>query len=228
VRVLGTFEGPDGCGKSTMLAGVRQYLIDRGVPVRTGPSLGAFLPTLDSADAFRDWVLYSDGLDVAATLLNAATARLAQLLETEREGDHVLLLDRGSLTVKFSAIAHGMGSQRPEAQVREALAGPLQALATVERGAASDVPTRSLVILPRLGMKTIERRLSSREAISERYYRYLTVLHDQFQAQVPEESHVVDAEGVLTDGISFVGELLRGDKRGNVDRPGASGPLESP
>jgi hypothetical protein len=120
-----------------------------------------------------------------------------------------VLLDRGTLTVKFSAIAHGMGSRRSEAHVRAALAGPLQALADVEREAASDVPTRSVVLLPRLGMQTIERRLGSHEAISERYYRYLTVLHDQFQAQLPEDSHVVDAEGALAESISFAGDWLR-------------------
>jgi thymidylate kinase len=207
MRVLGVFEGPDGCGKSTLLAGVRQHLTDRGVPVRTGPGLGAFLPTLNSADAFRDWVLRSDGLDVAATLLDAATQRLTQLLETEHEGDHVLLLDRGPLTVKFSAIAHGIG-QRTEPQVRAALARQLRALAAAERKAAKQVPTRSIVILPSLGMQTIERRLGTREQISERYHDYLTVLHDQFQAHLPKGSYVVEAEGVLTESIMFARELL--------------------
>lgn len=210
MRVLGVFDGPDGCGKSTLVAGVRQHLTDRGVPVRTGQSLGAFLPALNSADAFRDWVLRSDGLDVGATLLDAATTRLAQLLEKEREGDQVLLLDRGPLTVKFSAIAHGIASQRTEPQVRAALAGPLQALAAAQRKAANHVATRSIVILPRLGMQTIERRLGTREQISERYHHYLTLLYEQFQAPLPEESHVVEAEGVLTESITFAAELLRG------------------
>jgi thymidylate kinase len=210
MRVLGTFDGPDGCGKSTLLAGVRQHLTGRGIPVRTGPGLGAFLPTLNSsADAFRDWVLRSDGLDVAATLLDAATKRLTQLAETEHDGDHILLLDRGPLTVKFSAIAHGIASQRTEPQVRAALAGLLHALAAAEKKIASDTPTRNIVILPRLGMPTIERRLGTREQISDRYHHYLTLLYGQFQAPLPTESHIVEAEGLLTDSITFAVDALR-------------------
>lgn len=209
MRIIGDFDGPDGCGKSTLLAGARQYLAERGISVHVGPRLGAFLPASGGENAFREWVHRNDGLAIAAALLDAGTRRLASVLETALEGDHVLLIDRGSLTVRLSAIAHGMGCQLSEQQACAALAGPLQALAALEKEAASVVLTRNVVVMPRLGMRTIERRLAEREVVNDRYYRYLTVLHDQFKAHVHDRTRVIDAEGVLPESINFAGELLR-------------------
>lgn len=209
MRVFGSFDGPDGCGKSTLLTGVIEYLASHDVQIRTAPTLGDFLPTGNSGDAFRDWILCSNGLDVAAALIRAASRRLEAILETERAGKHVLLVDRGSLTVRLSAIAHGMGAdERSEQQVLMALAEPLHDLAALDKKIENLVPARTVVILPRLGMRTIERRLSANEVISDRYFRYLTVLHDHFRAAHMDDNYVVTAEDELRKNVNLVGELL--------------------
>jgi hypothetical protein len=209
VRVFGSFDGPDGCGKSTLLAGVTEYLARNDVQVHAAPALGDFLPAGGSADAFRDWILRSDGLDVAAALIGAAARRLEAVLETERTGDHVLLADRGSLTVRLSAISHGSGNnERPEHEVLTALAGPLQELAALDRKMGNLVPCRTIVILPHLGMATIERRLHEDEVVSDRYLRYLTVLHDHFRSADMSGNYVITAEEELRINVNLAGELL--------------------
>jgi len=209
MRVFGSFDGPDGCGKSTLLAGVTEYLARNDVQVHAAPALGDFLPAGGSADAFRDWILHSDGLDVAAALIGAAARRLEAVLETERTGDHILLADRGSLTVRLSAISHGSGdNERPEHEVLTALAGPLQELAALDKKIENLVPCRTIVILPHLGMATIERRLNEDEVVSDRYLRYLTVLHDHFRSADMSGNYVITAEEELRINVNLAGELL--------------------
>ena len=210
MKVFGSFDGPDGSGKSTLLAGVTEYLESHDVQVRAAPNLGDFLPIGSGADAFRDWILCSNGLDVAAALIEAATRRLKAILETECAGKHILLVDRGSLTVRLSAITHGMGAnERSEHQVLMALAEPLQELAALDKQIGNLVPVIVVVILPRLGMRTIERRLKENEIVSDRYLRYLTVLHDHFRSAHMDDHYVVTAEDELHSNVNLVGELLR-------------------
>lgn len=209
MRALASFDGPDGCGKSTLLAEVMGYLTSRGVQLRKGPALGEFLPTGNSADAFRQWILRTNGLDVASALIRAASRRIEAILETECAGSHILLIDRGSLTIRLSAIAHGIGADgRSEQQVLVALAEPLKELSNFDKRMKDLVPVRTVVILPRFGMRTIERRISANEVITDRYFRYLSILHDHFLTTLMDDYYAVNAEDELRKNAALVGKLL--------------------
>jgi hypothetical protein len=209
VKALASFDGPDGCGKSTLLAEVIKYLTSRNIQVHKGPTLGDFLPTGNNADAFRDWILSTNGLDIANALIGAASRRIETILKSECAGAHILLIDRGSLTIRLSAITHGMGTdERSEQQVLIALTDPLKKLAYLDKKMRDLVPVRTVVILPRFGMRTIEHRLSVNEVISDRYFRYLSLLHDQFRPNLMGDYYVVAAEDELRKNAALVGELL--------------------
>lgn len=215
-KALGFLDGPDGSGKSTLLTGLIQYLEGRGVEVCSAPILGDFLPAASSAAEFRDWVLSNDGLVVGAALIEAACRRLEVIGEAVRCSSGILLVDRGPLTVRLSAVAHGTGAgERSESEVLAALSGQLEELAVLRSRIMTAIPSKYVVILPRLGMDTIVNRLRVREVISGRYLRYLTVLNELFHVAPlgGSDCMTIAAEDELRANVTVTGELLLGIAR---------------
>ncbi|GAB3860665.1 hypothetical protein GCM10029963_63920 [Micromonospora andamanensis] len=177
-------DGPDGSGKSTLIAHLAPALVAHGRTVTHAPPLWTYLNELSAPEDFAPWVRTTPGIQIAHALLEAKARRIESLITTagSRRAHGVVLVDRGPKTVICSALAHhktGMPSPddprlRPPStgQHRARLEQHIRHPGAVE--ACMSIELR----LPDQpgGLDLILTRLSQREELPPSYVRYLKAL----------------------------------------------------
>ncbi|MFD6754955.1 DEAD/DEAH box helicase family protein [Micromonospora gifhornensis] len=188
-------DGPDGSGKSTLIASLGPALLAHGCPVTHAPPLWTYLNNLSAPEDFAPWVRTTPGIQIAQALLEAKTRRIKSLITTAgtRHAHGVMLVDRGPKTVICSALAHHKtGIPAPDSpqlpdpttdQHRTRLEQHLRHLSTVEACMSIELrpPKRPN------GLDVILTRLSKREELSSPYVRYLNVLCTELAAYSSSE-----------------------------------------
>ncbi|MFV2103685.1 hypothetical protein [Micromonospora sp. LOL_024] len=177
-------DGPDGSGKSTLIANLGPVLVAHGRTVTHAPPLWTYLDELSAPEDFGPWARTTPGIQIAHALLEAKTRRIEWLITTAeaRPARGVVLVDRGPKTVICSALAHHKtGIPAPDdprlrspstGQHRARLEQRVRHLVAVE--ACMSIELR----LPEQpgGLDLILARLSQREELPPSYVRYLKAL----------------------------------------------------
>ncbi|WP_431884239.1 hypothetical protein [Micromonospora gifhornensis] len=101
-------DGPDGSGKSTLVARLGPALVTHGRTVTHAPPLWSYLNEMSAPEEFAPWVRTTPGIEIAHALLEAKTRRIESLITTAgtRRAHDVTLVDRGPKTEICSARAH--------------------------------------------------------------------------------------------------------------------------
>lgn len=193
-------EGPDGSGKSTLIARLRILLSESGRQVLLAPALWTFLEPITAPGEFGPWVRAVPGTDVAFALLAAMAERVRSLAAlTSAQDQSVVLVDRGPVTVTCSALAHaktGRPSGNPSAQLQEACEALRQQVSSLTAAA----PCRSVQLRLPTGPKLVITRLSALEDLSASYTRYLRVLCAELATARPQPGMqvlVLDADASI-------------------------------
>jgi dTMP kinase len=199
--VLVTFEGGEGCGKSTQIRLLARKLESAGMPVRVLREPGG----TTVGEAIRAILLDPDnsGLDPHAELLLYEAARaqiVAEVIEPALDGGEVVLLDRFfDSTTAYQGYARDL---------------PLDEVSRLNDFAAAGLePDRTIVLdidaaagLARATARTADRLEGEDLAFHERVRAGFLAI----AAEHPERVVVVDASGSVDDVAERVEAALRG------------------
>lgn len=199
--VLVTFEGGEGCGKSTQILLLAQRLMAAELPVRLLREPGGTA----AGEAIRAILLDRDhaGLDAHAELLlyEAARAELvAEVIEPALDAGEIVLLDR---FYDSTTAYQGFGRGLPLAEVAR-----LNAFAT-----AGLVPDRTVLldIDVATGLERATRTGADRlEAEDVAFHERVRAGFLAIAAEQPDRVVVVDARGGVDDVADRVAAALRG------------------
>ncbi|QOC90857.1 DEAD/DEAH box helicase family protein [Micromonospora craniellae] len=177
-------DGPDGSGKSTLIANLGRALVAHGRTVTHAPPLWTYLNELSAPEDFGPWVRTTPGVQIAHALLEAKTRRIESLITTAgtRGARDVVLVDRGPKTVICSALAHQKtGIPSPDdPRLRSPSTGQHRArLEQHVRHLVAVEACMSIELRPPeqpAGLDLILTRLSQREELPPSYVRYLKAL----------------------------------------------------
>ncbi|MGC5033951.1 AAA family ATPase [Micromonospora sp. DT229] len=176
-------DGPDGSGKSTLIAHLAPALVAHGRTVAHAPPLWTYLNELSAPEDFAPWVRTTTGSQIAHALLEAKTRRIQWLITTAaRLAQDVVLVDRGPKTVICSALAHHKTGiplpNDPQLPYPSTDQNRAQLEQHVHRLAAFEACTSIELRLPEQpgGLDVILPRLSQREELPPSYVGYLDAL----------------------------------------------------
>ncbi len=197
-----TFDGGDGCGKSTQLKLLADWLTDRGVE----PVLCRDPGSTPLGDALREILLQRKDLRIDTTaemlLFMAARAQLVEeIIRPALEAEQTILSDRFLLS-NLVYQCYGGGASLESAQMvgQIATGGVLPDL-----GIVLDVPYE--VALERLGARGCPDRMESK---GEEYHQRVRQGFLDLAATDPDRYVVVDAsESVETVHLQIRNEVLR-------------------
>jgi hypothetical protein len=188
--MIAFIDGPDGSGKSTLIAHLHPALAAQGLAVTHAPPLWTYLDELVTPEDFGPWARTTPGIQIAQALLAAMTRRIAWLTTTAdtRCRHDVALVDRGPKTVICSALAHLKTGKPPPDNTRLPCLSADQHRAQLERHVrhlAAVEPCMSIELrLPNQpeGLDLIIARLSKSEEPLPPYVRYLDALRTEIAA----------------------------------------------